>query len=261
MAIFIFFVAVWYLSLFMQSFFQHRYAAHGAFTMSKGWEKFFFILTYLLQGPSYLSPRVYAIMHRLHHAHTDTAEDPHSPSFSKNIFDMMWRTRNYYLNMGKNRIPVEEKYLKNVPEWPAFDRFADSALSRVIWVGLYFAFFWYFVTSPWQWLLFPLTLIMCAFHGAIVNWFAHKYGYINFRVRNTSKNLLFIDFLMLGESYHNNHHKHPSRVNFGTRWHEIDPLYPVILLFDKLGIIRITKTPALATAPLPVEPVQELEAA
>ncbi len=46
---------------------------------------------------------------------------------------------------------------------------------------------------------------------------------------------------MLGESYHNNHHKRPSAINFGVRWHEIDPVYPVILLLNKLGVIRIPK--------------------
>jgi stearoyl-CoA desaturase (Delta-9 desaturase) len=40
MYILIFFLAHWYLSLFSQTFFLHRYAAHQMFTMSKSWEKF-----------------------------------------------------------------------------------------------------------------------------------------------------------------------------------------------------------------------------
>jgi fatty-acid desaturase len=96
MSILLFFIAVWYLSLFSQSFFLHRYASHSAFKMNKFWERFFFIFTYLAQGSHYMSPRAYAILHRLHHAHTDTELDPHSPSFSSNIFSMMWRTRNMY---------------------------------------------------------------------------------------------------------------------------------------------------------------------
>jgi stearoyl-CoA desaturase (delta-9 desaturase) len=47
---------------------------------------------------------------------------------------------------------------------------------------------------------------------------------------------------MMGESYHNNHHKHGSRPNFGgIRWHEIDPTYYVILLLDKVGVISLAK--------------------
>jgi stearoyl-CoA desaturase (delta-9 desaturase) len=47
------------------------------FTMSKAWEKFFYILSWIFQGSSYLSPRAYGIMHRMHHAYADTEKDPH----------------------------------------------------------------------------------------------------------------------------------------------------------------------------------------
>lgn len=241
MAILIFFGAIWYLSLFSQTFFHHRYASHGAFRMSKGWERFFFIFTYITQGSHYMSPRAYAIMHRLHHAHTDTERDPHSPNFSSNIFSMMWRTKKIYTDIYKGKIEVEEKFTKNLPEWPAFDRWANSTLSRALWVAAYVAFFIFFATSPWWFLLLPIIITMGAFHGAIINWFAHKFGYKNFILKNTSENLFFVDVLMLGESYHNNHHKYPSSINFGVRWHEIDPVYPIILLLNKLRIIKIPK--------------------
>ncbi len=78
-------------------------------------------------------------------------------------------------------------------------------------------------------------------HGAIINWFSHKYGYVNFRVDDTAKNLLPIDFLMLGEAYHNNHHQLGGRANFGVRWFEFDPTYPIIRLLDALKIIRLRK--------------------
>jgi len=247
MIIAIFFIALWYLSLFSQTFFQHRYAAHGAFTMSKGWEKFFFIVAYITQGSSYMSPRAYAVMHRLHHAYTDTELDPHSPSYSKNIFSMMWRTRSIYQDIIHERMDVEKRFTKNLPVWPAFDRFANGAFSRTMWVLLYIAFFMAFAHNYWEYLLLPIIVSMGAVHGAIINWFAHKYGYINFNLKNTSMNLLFVDVLMLGESYHNNHHKHPSSINFGNRWYEIDPMYPVIRLFAWMRIITIAK-PIAVTA-------------
>ena len=48
------------------------------------------------------------------------------------------------------------------------------------------------------------------------------------------------DLLMLGESLHNNHHKNP-KANFGDKWYEFDPVYPIIFLLDKLKIIRLNK--------------------
>lgn len=239
MVIILFFIAHWYLSLFCQTFFQHRYAAHGAFTMSRRAEKFFFILTFILQGSSYLSTRAYALMHRMHHAYADTELDPHSPMYSKNIFAMMWRTYKIYAGIYDGSIKVEEKFSKNVPDWPVFDRIAGSNIVRLGWVAAYIWFWASFATSPWLWLLLPVTIAMSPVHGAIINWFAHKYGYQNFEVKNTSENLLHVDFLMLGESYHNNHHKHPSSINFGFRWHEIDPVYFIILFLNKIRVIHI----------------------
>ena len=209
--------------------------------MSKGWERLFFIGAYITQGSSYMSPRAYAIMHRYHHAYTDTELDPHSPSFASNIFSMMWRTRCFYNDLMLEKMEVEPRFLKNLPEWKSFDRWANGFISRLLWMIAYTAFFWFYATSIWQWLLLPVVFAMGAFHGAVINWFAHKYGYINFRLKNTSMNLFFFDFLMLGESYHNNHHKNPSSINFGRRWHEIDPLYPVIRLMGKLRIIKLTR--------------------
>lgn len=182
----------------------------------------------------------------MHHAYTDTEKDPHSPSFSSNIFSMMWRTKKIYTEIVKEKVPVESRFQKNLPEWRKFERWANSNLSRLLWVLAYFVFFLTFATSVWWFLLFPLVIIMGPLHGAIINWFAHKYGYTNFKVNNTSQNLFSVDILMLGESYHNNHHKYPSSVNFGRRWHELDPIYPVILLLNWLKIIEIQKPVPIA---------------
>jgi len=242
--ILIFFVLHWYLSLFAQTFFHHRYAAHGAFTMSKGWEKFFFIYSYVMQGSSYMSPRVYGILHRMHHAYTDTELDPHSPSYDKNLLGMMWRTSYTYVQIMKKRLPVEERFLKNIPEHNWLDRWGNTWYSRILWAGVYTWFYIAFAPSAWWYILIPVHILMGPIHGMIINWFAHKYGNVNFATNNTSKNLFKLDLLMLGEGYHNNHHKFPSRSNFAFKKGEFDPIYPVIVLFNKLKIIKINNVPA-----------------
>lgn len=241
MTVIIFFISIWYLSLFVQTFFHHRYSAHRMFTMSKTMERVFYILAWIFQGSSYLSPYAYGILHRMHHAYADTEKDPHSPKYSKNLFDMMWKTKNIYTNIVHGRIQPEERFANNIPFWPAMERIADSWYSRIFWGALYTLFFIYFATAWWQFLLLPILYIMAPVHGAIINWYAHKFGYAPHKVSDTSKNLLPIDILMLGESYHNNHHKYGGRANFGLRWHEIDPVYPIILLFNSLGLIKLKK--------------------
>lgn len=241
MIILIFFAVHWYISLFFQTFFHHRYAAHQMFTMSPNTEKVFIFLSWLTQGSSYLSARAYGILHRLHHAYADTEKDPHSPKFDKNIFTMMWRTKVIYMEIVNDTYPVEDKFKKDLPYWPAFEKFAGSWYSRVAWGAVYVLFYAVFATHWWLWFLLPIQFVMGPFHGAIINWFAHLLGTAPNQVDNTSKNLFPVDFLMLGESYHNNHHSHPGRANFGIKWYEIDPIYPFIKLFNWVGIISLEK--------------------
>jgi stearoyl-CoA desaturase (delta-9 desaturase) len=242
MAIILFILVLWYGGLFFQTFFLHRYAAHQTFTMSKTVEKITFVLTWIFQGSSYLSAYGYGIMHRIHHAYTDTEKDPHSPKYDKTLFAMMWKTKRIYEDINKGRIKVEEKFTTNVPQWKSFDLFASSLVSRMLWGVGYVAFFYFFTTDWWQWLLLPLVFLMAPIHGAIINWFAHIYGYMNFKLKDTSKNFLPFDFLMMGEAYHNNHHKRSSNPNFGgVRWHEIDPTYIIMKVLNRLGIIQLKK--------------------
>ncbi len=239
MIILIFFILHWYLSLFSQTFFHHRYAAHKMFSMSNFWEKTFYVFTFLFQGSSYLSPYAYGILHRMHHAYADTEKDPHSPVYDENLFAMMWRTRKIYNDIYYRTAHIEERFTKDLPDWRGFDQFASSRFTRIGWILFYIAFYVMFATSPWMYLLIPIHVLMGPFHGVIINWFAHKYGYVNFPIKDTSKNLMPVDIFMMGEGYHNNHHKYGGRPNFGIKWYELDPTYPLILLFDKLRIIRL----------------------
>lgn len=242
MAIIIFILVLWYGGLFFQTFFLHRYAAHQTFTMSKFMERLTYVLTWVFQGSSYLSAYGYGIMHRMHHAFADTEKDPHSPKYDKSLFAMMWKTKRIYQEINSGKIKVEERFISNVPQWKNFDLFASSMASRLLWGFGYISFFYFFATSWWQWLLLPIVFLMAPIHGAIINWFAHIYGYINFKVKDTSKNFLPFDFLMMGEAYHNNHHKRSTNPNFGVRWHEIDPTYIIMKVLDSLRIIRIKRS-------------------
>jgi stearoyl-CoA desaturase (delta-9 desaturase) len=238
--ILVFFIAHWYLSLFFQTFFLHRYASHGSFTMRPFAEKVFFILTWIFQGSNYLSPYGYGVMHRMHHAFADTEQDPHSPKYDESIWNMMWKTRTIYADIANLKWIAEDRFTRGVPRWDSFDRFARSWYSRIFWGLCYTCIYWQFATSWWLWLLLPIQFLLSPIHGAIINWFAHKYGYRNFEVGDTSRNFLPFDFLMMGESYHNNHHKFGSKPNFGgIRWHEIDPTYLVIRLLNKIRVIQI----------------------
>lgn len=86
LAILVFFFTHWFGSLFFHSFFLHRFASHKMYELSKNWERFFYLSTWFVQGSSYLVPRAYGVMHRMHHEYSDTEEDPHSPHFFKDVY-------------------------------------------------------------------------------------------------------------------------------------------------------------------------------
>ena len=239
--IFFFIFLHWYLSLFCQTFFLHRYASHNMFVMSKFWERFFFFLTWLTQGTSFLSPRAYAVMHRLHHKYSDTRKDPHSPIVVKDLIKMMLKTYEFYLDIvdrKKNFNDLEQ----DVPRWDSFENFADNNLTRAFFVILYCLFYLLFAPSLWFLSLVPIHAMMGPIHGAIVNWCGHKYGYRNYKLNDNSKNTLPIDVVTFGELLQNNHHRYPNHLCFSKRWYEIDFGYIVCLLFFKLQIIAPKKT-------------------
>ncbi|MCI0443418.1 acyl-CoA desaturase [bacterium] len=237
MPILIFILLHWFLSLFCQTFFLHRYAAHRMFTMSRFWERFFYVMSFLTQGSSYLNPRAYAIMHRMHHAYSDTEDDPHSPhhaSLWKMIVNM-WIT---YGDFVRGKIVPDKKFAQNVPEWKAFEKMTDSYLIRILWGVIYSCYYFYFINDLWMLIFLPIHYLMGPIHGGIVNWCGHKYGYRNFENDDKSRNTLVMDFLMMGELYQNNHHKFPNRLNFAFRWFEIDPVYPIIRFLQFVRVIH-----------------------
>jgi stearoyl-CoA desaturase (delta-9 desaturase) len=199
------------------------------------------MFTFITQGSSFLNPRGYAILHRMHHAYSDTEKDPHSPHFFKDVFRMMWHTKKIYFDFVSKNVEPEKAFRGNYPVWPLMDKISDMWLVRIAFGVGYFLVYYYFATAWWQFLLLPIHFLMGPIHGAVVNWCGHKYGYSNFDNDDHSKNSLPIDILMLGELFQNNHHKSPNSLNFAKKWFEIDPSYSLIVLLDKIKVIKIRK--------------------
>jgi len=242
MEIIIFFIVQWYVAVFMQSFYLHRFAAHGMMEMSRFWSRFFYLLTTFVQGPSFINPRAYAILHTLHHGYSDTEKDPHSPHHTKNVVIMIWQTFNIYTDIRKRRIHQDFPIKRECADWAFFENINNTRMMRIILVGVYFAIYWNFATSPWLWLLFPVHLFIGPLQGALVNWCGHKYGYVNYDdVKDQSRNTLTIDFLCFGELYQNNHHKYPKDVNFAQKKGEKDLGLMFIELLRNWGVVNYSR--------------------
>jgi stearoyl-CoA desaturase (delta-9 desaturase) len=197
-------------------------------------------LTFFAQGASFLNPRAYAILHREHHAFSDTERDPHSPHHYPSVWKMMWHTALRYGGFVRGTIEPEARFTKNIPSWPAIDRFGDRWVTRIGFGALYTLFYVAFAPH-WTWYaLLPLHFVIGPIQGAIVNWCGHKYGYTNFDANGDgSRNTIPFDFVAGGELFQNNHHAYPMSPNFGARWFEVDPTYVVIRALAGLRVIAL----------------------
>ncbi len=243
LAICIFFAAHWLFAIFFQSFFLHRYGAHRHFTMSRAWERVFYLGTFLTQGASFLVPRAYAVLHREHHAFSDTTGDPHSPHVFRTPWRMMWSTKLRYAGLVCRSIQPEPRF-EGYPEWALLDRIGDHWAVRIGWGVLYTLFYVAFAPA-WAFVLLPVHYLMGPVHGAIVNWCGHKYGYRNYETPDRSRNSLPVDFLTLGELFQNNHHRYGQSPTFAVRWFEVDPTYWMIRVLSALHVVRLERPQAM----------------
>ncbi len=232
-------------SLFFHSVFLHRYTTHKQFSMSFFWERVFFLLTFLFQGPAFLNPYAYAVFHLNHHDKSDTKNDSHSPRNFKNIFSMMWDTKKQFVKIRERKHPLCQIYGKEVTvEWKNFERFADNPITIILMAILFSLFYYFFAPVWWCWFFLPITILNGPIQGAIVNWFGHKTGYRNFNINDHSKNVYQpIGWIMLGETNQNNHHTYPHSPNFAKRWFEIDLAYYVLIILHFFKIITLNKKP------------------
>ena len=192
------------------------------------------------QGSSYLSPRGYAILHRLHHAYSDTPKDPHSPTNYGNVFSMMWATKQRYQGFVHQTETPEAKFDGGYPEWTLVDTIGDAWFTRVGFV------------RPLHALLRPLrddTVDVPAPPGALPDGpdprrdrelVRPQVRLPQLRERDVSRNTLVFDFLTVGELFQNNHHTYGMSPKFAARWFEVDPTYVVMKGLDALGIIDMT---------------------
>lgn len=247
-----FFLGHWFLAAFVQTFFLHRYSSHQQFTMSKGWERFFYLLTYIGMGSSYLPPRAYAILHRAHHAYSDTPSDPHSPSNYRWLPQFMLATRRNFDDIATRRKTVEPRFEGGYPQWPALDRLGWWMPGQIAWGFAYAAVYVFFAPTSWLWLLIPVHVLMGLLQGMLVNWCGHRYGYRNYDTRDGSTNALGVDLLMLGDMMQNNHHRQPMRATNRVRWFELDIVGLIVRGLSAIGVAQIARPMRVADLSRPL---------
>lgn len=262
---FVLFSAHWVASIFFQSILHHRGAAHNMYEFkNEFWKKLAYVGSFLTLGPSYMSAYTYGVFHRMHHAYADTDKDPHRPyGGTFGVFKTLWVTASRYreifngsdyITIDGVKVLVEDRFKKNVMDWPIFDAIFHNWWTRLVWVLLYFFFYQEVLGAP-VWFAIILTVIhsiMGPIHGVIINYYAHKYGSRENDTADTSRNLpSFARFFLslFGETLHNNHHAEPGNPDFSLQGRYGQKDHGFILFMKplhKLGVIEIRDKKALA---------------
>jgi stearoyl-CoA desaturase (delta-9 desaturase) len=202
----------------------HRYFSHRSFKLNRFNQ---FLLAWLAQSSGQKSVLWWAAHHRVHHRHSDTAPDIHSPGLRGFWWAHVgWVISNTYDDYDPNLIRDFSKYLELrwLERWHWVPNVSLGAI-LIIFGGL----------GPFLWGYVLSTVIL--YHATFcINSLAHVWGTRRFATPDQSRNNLILSILTLGEGWHNNHHRFMYACRQGIYWWELDITYYGLRLLNWLGI-------------------------
>ena len=215
----------------------HRLLTHRSLRVPRWLERFIALLgTLALQG----GPIEWVSTHRIHHAHTDTEEDPHDAHRG-----LLWTHVDWLYRPNKNRPnPTEQqRYAKDLWDDPFYQFLGKFHVPLQIALGVAL-----FLAGGWSWLIWGIFVRLSVLYH--VTWFvnsaAHRFGYQTYQTGDKSTNCWWVGLLTWGEGWHNNHHAFPFSARHGMRWYEFDPTWVVIKVLRIFGLARDVKVPTPA---------------
>lgn len=187
--------------------------------------------------------REWVAVHRKHHAHCETQDDPHSPRV-KGLLKVLLEGAELYRAEAGNRETVEKYGRGTVDDW--MERHLYSRHSK-LGVGLMLVIDVLLLGLPGitVWAVQMLSIPVLA--AGVVNGVGHTSGYRNFECKDAATNVLPWGFLIGGEELHNNHHAFPASAKFSQRPWEFDLGWTYIRLLQKLRLAKVRRV-----APEPV---------
>ena len=185
------------IAIFTTTIYLHRALTHKGVTFKAPVNGAFKFITWLTTG---IRPRQWVAVHRKHHAHTDTEEDPHSPAI------LGWWTvqlKNVFLYRAAAGDPaVVNKYAKDLPE-TRWDRAIFN--HALLGLGLLTGILMLILGIVPGLIAAGLHFVMYLGLSGSVNGPGHHFGRKTFP-DNSATNLRWLTLLTAGEGLHNHHH-------------------------------------------------------
>ncbi len=222
------------LNIFYITVLYHRGLAHGAVKLRPRLRKWVIFSGNWVTG---LDPKGWVCMHRLHHAHSDTAEDPHSP-IPRGIWSVFFKQLSSYRRVLVGLERGRTRYTSVVADLEFPIHFLNR---RGLWylpyllhsgIGLGLGLLW---GGFWPGVCYWIGIMSHPVQGWMVNALAHRFGYRLFKTPDHSRNNTIVAWLAMGEGYQNNHHHRPQSPKFSVRWWEVDLGFGLCWLARKMG--------------------------
>jgi|GEM_PF-371507 len=241
------FLAAYLLNITWISVFYHRALAHLAIELGPRMRRFVVAVGPWITG---MDPQAWVVMHRLHHQHSDTPRDPHSPH-NGCIPGVMLAQYHAYIAIQRGLERGDPELTRRardldfpVPAWLRNPVLAllPYFLHATVAVG--------FAAATGYWLLaaaFWVGMMSHPIQGWLVNAFAHSVGHRNFETRDRSRNTWVLGLLIAGEGLQNNHHAFPASAKFSFRWWEVDPGWTITRVLDGVGLVSIREAKLIPT--------------
>lgn len=201
----------------------HRLLTHGSYTTNSYISKLFSIFGCLGGTGSSLA---WVAIHINHHLKSDKINDPHSPLHKG------WRI--FFLNY-ENEVDTNTKFRMKRLITDRFHQFLHRYYFAII---IAWSILLYAIGGLYLVIFFHLAPAMVtAFMSNIVNYIGHKPnwfgGYRRYNLSDQSTNNWLWAIPAWGETWHNNHHRHPRNYSCGEKWWEIDISAMVIRLIKR----------------------------
>ena len=215
----------------------HRYLTHRGFDLPK-WLAYtvVFIGTLACQN----GPIKWVGQHRMHHAGSDTDEDPHNA-----LKGFWWSHWNWMLfrHVTFDDTKFIESFAKDLTD-DSFYQFLDKYFIAIqVAFGLILLAIGGLPFVAWG--IF-LRLVLVYHSTWFVNSAAHMFGYKNFKLKNDlSTNCWWVGLVAYGEGWHNNHHAFPKSARHGLKTWEIDMTWIAIFFLKLLGLATSVKVAEL----------------
>jgi len=209
----------------------HRSQAHRAVTFHPVVAHFMRFWLWLTTG---MVTKEWVAVHRKHHQASDTPTDPHSPKVY-GIWRVLFGGVLLY-SKAKKDPEVMKLGIGTPDDWVERKVYTRYPLLGVV-IMLILNLIIFGLPGLLVWGVQMLWIPVWA--AGVINGLAHWWGYRNYQVSDTSRNLYPWGIWIGGEELHNNHHGEGASPKFSRRWFEIDIGWIYIRLLSLVGLAKI----------------------